>query len=214
MANVNGLLENKTIHFVEKDKSLNKWRSRVLNEDSANMSRLIRVALRYYIKNGTSCCIGRVFMSEQDLLLNERHTVCISLRDSPDIVAWFRLVKQAGAKPAAVIKSILAASIQLVDSPANEWIPSELELLQLELSCSAEQVLPVGSMTGAVQISSGTIRNNPDLSQVHPIQQPTIAQAASHTNKSTITGDAVSQNSSQKKKKPRAYAFSGKRFSS
>lgn len=214
MANVNGLLENKTIHFVEKDKSLNKWRSRVLNEDSSNMSRLIRVALRYYMKNGTSCCVGRVFMSEQDWLLSERHTVCISLRDSPDIVAWFRLVKQAGAKPAAVIKSILAASIQLVDSPANEWIPSELELLQLELSCSGEQILPVGSMTETVQISSGSVRNNPNLPPENSIQQPAVPPTVSQTNRSNISGNTVSQNSSPKKKKPRAYAFSGKRFTS
>ena len=211
MANLNGALENKTIQLTENDKLLNKWRSNVLSDRANNLSRLVRAALRYYIKNGSACCIGRVHLTEQDLVLSERRSMCISLSDSPDIVAWFQIVQKAGVNPTVMIKTILYHSHEEVAGREQEWIPSSLELFQIEMASSygssvndspiQPQPLPSAtSHTNAMHHANQTASSKPD-------------DVIERTDKVGSIDDESSKKKTNKKK-PRAYAFSGKHYKS
>lgn len=208
MANLNGALENKTLQFTEKDYILSKWRDNVLKSSSGNISRLVRAALRYYIKNNETCCIGKVFLTEQDLLLKQRNLVSIYLGDSPDIVAWMNRLKQSGIKTATIIKSILYDSIQCVDSPDEEWIPESLELFRIELLDSNVPDVRVGH--SALTLETGAVTHTSSASgQVRKVSD--ISNSNDGLENSSTT-DTINTDTKPIKKKPRAYAFSGKHF--
>ena len=211
MANLNGALENKTIQLTGNDKLLNKWRSNVLSDRANNLSRLVRAALRYYIKNGSACCIGRVHLTEQDLVLNERHSMCISLSDSPDIVAWFQIVQKAGVNPTVMIKTILYHSLEEVAGREQEWIPSSLDLFQIEMASS------YGSTGNDSPIQSQPLSSATAYTNTMHYANQTAAIKPDDVIERTNKASPIDDESSKKKtikKKPRAYAFSGKHYKS
>lgn len=202
MANLNGSIENKTICFTGKDKLLNKWRANVLRDSSGNMSRLIKVAIRYYIKNGSTCCIGKVYLSEQDLALNEQHAVCVYLSDAPDITSWLRHIKEAGIKSMIMVRSILTDSLQPVSNPQDEWIPSPTELLRLETAVGTSIITQPSSVQHFEQAPP------PAPADAHI----PIVSATKLKEEIPLTETSSPKENKPRKKKPRSFAFSGSHF--
>lgn len=216
MAKLDGTLENKTIVFAENDLVLNTWRLQVSSTNPRSLSLLIKAALRHYIRTNTCCCVGKVCIKNPKAEAMKKHTVCMSLSNSPDIIEWLRESKRIGVSQVVMIKSVLVRSIEVVDDESLEWIPSPIEIIAIanqgQGSMYPENIS--SKLAGSVRSLAG----KDPYSAVHPGQPAVNTSEPVRESRKTLTTEAVPEPNhskqlvEEKKKKPRAAALRGMHF--
>lgn len=215
MANLDGTLENKTIVFTEKDLLLNTWRLQVSSTNPRSLSLLIKAALRHYIRTNSFCCVGRVCIKYQNAEAVKKHTVCMSLTNSQDIISWLQESRRVGVSQTVMIKSVLMRSIEVVDDENQVWIPSPIEIVEIA-NLRQGRVFQENAMISQRAYARPVVEHVPQLTVKHDdfmnddaakseAGMP-AASGAGHKSEDPL------QQRNEKRKKPRAAALRGMHY--
>ena len=113
------------------DKVLRIWHDIVMEdseEKSGKVSFLVKNALLSYIRTKEFVCIGRICVdSRDDSEMSKIVSLQLNLKDSPEILQWMEWIDTSPYKISNIVREILIKSIEIVDRPEDEWIPSYLD---------------------------------------------------------------------------------------
>lgn len=221
MANLNGTIENKTIVFSENDLVLNTWRLQVSNASPRSLSLLINAALRHYMHTHTFSCIGKVCIKNPRAEAVKKHVVCLSLVNSPDIKTWLKESKGVGISPVVMIKSVLANSIEVVEEESQQWIPSQIEIIEMAnrerggmFQDDISIIQSMGGQSPVIQPLGQTGERKIPLveSRGLPIKKPSSLSSNNREAVPPSSPQKVNVKNDNEKKKPRAAALRGLHF--
>ena len=121
----------KAIVYGKSDIGLLRWNYLASRNDEAIRSYLIRTVIMRYLHNESPIIIGKIcILPEIAEDMKKLAPVKFNLvkSDDPEINAWFEQMSEQNIKVAKVIKELMKRSLEIVASPAEEWVPSYFEI--------------------------------------------------------------------------------------
>lgn len=115
----------KSVHLGKKDALLIEWKRKVTEKDEFGLlSFLVRQALLSYLHTGNFVCVGKIQFNIIKNTSSDIITLQRSYADAPEIDQWLSHPTQSGIKHSKLIRHILKNSIQVVETPEEEYIPN------------------------------------------------------------------------------------------